>query len=83
MMRSCMTRAPHKILLGCQKKEGKMWHVWDRREMEELPWGLNMKKRGRKKDVGIDAIILLKRILKKEDGQMWTRFRLERSGGLL
>jgi len=46
-------------------------------------WGLNLKKRDRKKDVGVDEIILLKRTLKKEDGRMRNEFRSERIGEIL
>jgi hypothetical protein len=38
-----------------------------------------LKKRDRKKDIGVDEIILLKGTLKKEDGRMRTEFRSENS----
>ena len=64
-------------------KGGKMWQAWERREMIKRHWDLNLKKRDRKKDVGVHEIILLKRTLKKEDGRMRTEFRSESTGELL
>jgi len=63
--------------------EGKTWQAWERREMMKWHWGLNLKKRDRKKNVGVDEIILLKRTLKKEDGRMRTEFGSGRIGELL
>jgi hypothetical protein len=51
--------------------------------MMKWHWGLNLKKRDRKKDVGGDEIILLKRTLKKEDGWMRNEFSSERIGEIL
>jgi len=62
---------------------GKMWQAWERLEMMKWHWGLNLKKRDCKKDVGVDEIILLKRTLKKEDGNMRSEFRSESIGELL
>jgi hypothetical protein len=43
-------------------------------------------KRGHSKDLGIDKRIILKCILQKQGGRMWTEliwFRMQTSGGIL
>jgi hypothetical protein len=59
-----------------------MGQVWEGRERVKWYSGLNLKKRDRKKDVGVHEIILLKITLKKEVGRMRTELRSESNGEL-
>jgi hypothetical protein len=49
-------------------------------------WYENLKERGDCKNLGVDGRIILKLMIKKWDGRLWTGFiclRIRTSGGLL
>ena len=63
-----------------------MWHIWrDEKYIYRAFVGEILKERGYLEDPGIDWVIL-KWILKKQDGRTWNEFicfMIKKSGGLL
>jgi hypothetical protein len=63
-----------------------MWNVWGTGEVHAgFSWG-DLMKRNHLEELGVDGMIILKRIFKKWDGETWTELlwlRIGTGGGLL
>jgi hypothetical protein len=51
-----------------------MYHAWKRGEMHINFWQENLKETNHLEALSIDGRVILKWILKKEDGRVWTIF---------
>jgi hypothetical protein len=63
-----------------------MYYTWETSEMFANCWTENLKQIYHFEDLDIDGMMTLKRILKKQDGRLWTGFvwlRIGSTNGLL
>jgi hypothetical protein len=63
-----------------------MWHVWGRGELHTGFWWGDLRERDHVEDLDVDGRSILRWVLKKWDGEAWTRLiwlRIVTGGGRL
>jgi len=63
-----------------------MWQVWRRGQLHTGSWFGDRRESDSWENLGVDEKIILKRIFKKRNGEIWTGFiwlRIRKGGGLL
>jgi len=74
---SFMIYTPHQVFLCGQIKEGRMGAargLWGRKEMHTGFWWVNLKQRDNSQDLGVDGSIILKLVMNRYYGRLWTGF---------